>query len=278
MGLSVSDNIDVALLRAYRADDLSVLSHHFHNAYELIFIAEGEAEFVIDNKRRSYSSGEIIFLSHLEQHQMKPLSKKYIRYIAIIDPDYFDRFVGDQALRSIFKNRPVNFENGIKLSAKDAEKVLELMCECAEECTNKAFCSDLAVMSKLLSLLILLYRGYTQYFPAVPSDLYTANATLIQNYLDQNYLEDFTLDDLAAHFHMNKFHLLELFSEVTGYTIKRYTMLKRISHAKNLLYYTNSDVSQIASDSGFNSTSNFIRAFKRHEQITPLQFRKLGAY
>ena len=272
----MSGNIGGTPLHAYRAEDFAVISHHFHNAYELIFIAEGEAEFVIDNKCRRYQSGDIIFISHLEQHQMRPLSEKYIRYIAIIDPDYFDRFVANQSLRSIFKNRPANFENGIALRKCDANAVHSLMRECADECTAKEVCSELAVMSRLLSILILLYRSYNYCFPAVSSDRYTANATLVQTYLDQNYLEDFTLDDLAAHFHLNKFHLLELFHEVTGYTIKRYIILKRVAHAKNLLYYTTDDVSRVASDSGFNSTSNFIRAFKRHEHITPLQFRRLG--
>ena len=277
-GRSMSGNIGGSPLRAYRADDLAVISHHFHNAYELIFIEEGEAEFIIDGKLRRYRGGDIIFISHLEQHQMRPLSPTYTRYIAIVEPDYFDRFISDQALRSIFKNRPANFENGISLSKNDSALVCGLMRECAAEYTERALCSELAVMSRLLTIVIMLYRGYTACFPAVPSDRYTANAALIQSYLDHNYLEEFTLDDLAAHFHLNKFHLLEVFREVTGYTIKRYIMLKRISHAKNQLYYTGNDISQVALESGFNSTSNFIRAFRRYEHITPLQFRKLGTY
>lgn len=260
---------------AYRSDSREILSNHFHNGYEIIFIEEGSSEFIINGVAGRYSKNCIIFLNHLEQHKMRPISDRYIRYVIILDPDCFDRFVGDQVLCSIFKQRPEGFENAFILPEEDAEFALATMKQCAEEYSNGEKYTELSICSRLLSLLIRLYRRHPERFPTAASSHIAATATKIQNYIDSNFLDDISLDFLAGEFHINKFYLLELFKKVTGYTVKQYVVLNRISHAKKLLYYSDKEISQIAMDSGFNSASNFIRAFRRHEGVTPLQFRKL---
>jgi two-component system response regulator YesN len=47
----------------------------------------------------------------------------------------------------------------------------------------------------------------------------------------------------------------------------------RINESKKLLKTTNLPVYQIAERVGFNSSSHFIKIFKKNEEVTPLQFR-----
>jgi len=82
------------------------------------------------------------------------------------------------------------------------------------------------------------------------------------------------LDNISTNFFINKYHLAHLFKKVTGYSLKQYITLKRISYARELLCLSDKSITQIASDCGFNSTSNFIRSFKSIEAETPLGFRK----
>ena len=266
--------MDNEILKVYRADDKQSITHHFHNGYEMIFIEEGRAEFIINGVKKCYGRNDIIFISQLEQHRMRPLTDTYVRYVVFVDPDYFDRFVGDQVLCSIFKQRPENFENGFPVSPEKARYIADILQRCAQEYKQKERYAELCILSHILSLLIYLYRTVPERFPSASSNHLTATAVRIQNYIDKHFLEDLSLEALSGHFHLNAFYIMEVFRDVIGYTVKQYTVLKRISHAKNLLYYSDKEISQVAIESGFNSASNFIRAFKKHEGVTPLRFRK----
>ncbi len=262
------------ILKVYRADDNETLTHHFHNGYEMVFVTEGSSEFTINDTKQLYTKGTIIFINQFEQHRMKPLTQNYVRYVAILDPDYFDRFVGDQILCSIFKQRPNSFQHGFQLSKEDEEFALDVFLRCEQEYAKGDRYAEMSVFSNILLLLIRLYRVLPSRFPSASTNHVIATSASIQKYLDNYFLEDLTLEDLSKHFHLSTFYIMDIFKQVTGYTVKQYIILKRISFAKNQLFYTDKDISQIAIDSGFNSVSNFIRAFQKHEQITPLRYRK----
>ncbi len=127
-------------------------------------------------------------------------------------------------------------------------------------------------MAAVMQILIHLYRNYRKMFPQSPQDRRIDD---IQAFIDVHYLQDLSLGDIADQFHLDKYYLAHTFREAIGYTVKQYILLKRISHAKNLLYYSDKDISLVAAESGFHSASNFIRAFKNVEQVTPLKFRKI---
>lgn len=259
----------------YQSDKDNLLSFHFHNGYEIIHVEEGLAEFSINGVITKHSKGHIIFINNLEQHSMRPLSSPYIRNVMIIDPDYFDKFVGDQVLCSLFKQRPDTFQNGFIMSDSCNEMVKEIFFRCVEEQTKQAPYWETAVMSLLSQMLIGLYREHGDCFPAAITDYCSENMSKIQLYIDKHFADELTLDGLAEAFHINKFHLAHVFKEVTGYTVMQYVLLTRVAHAKSLLFYTNQNIVEVATRSGFNSSSNFIRAFKGIEHITPLQYRKI---
>ncbi len=264
------------LVKAYRAEDTRTMSHHFHNGYELIFIEKGASEFIINNTAFQYKQNHIIFINQMEQHQMKPLTDEYIRYVVIFDPDYFDHYVNDQILCSIFKQRPEDFQNGFAVTSDDAAYFLTKLQNCVDEYDRKQPFSNMNMMSEITQLLVHLYRKFPARYPSVKANPATGKAARIQKYIDENFLEDITVDALSHRFHLNKYYMMEFFKEVTGYTLKHYVVLKRISHAKNMLYYSDKNISEIATTCGFNSVSNFIRSFKSHEGLTPLKFRKLN--
>ena len=247
---------------------------HFHNEYEIIFIDAGSAVFTINDIDKEYFENTMVFINNFERHMLFPRTKPYLRYVLIIDSGYFDKFIQDPVLCSIFKNRPSIFSHGLTLSKQNAQVITEILDICIEEFTNKEPYWDSRIMAALLNIFIHIYRNYKEYFPLTVNDYASENIAKIQDYIDSNYLSDLSLDSLSNVFNINKYHLAHLFKRVTGYSIKQYVILNRISHAKNLLHYTNKSISQVADESGFNSVSNFIRAFKLHEKMTPLSYKK----
>ena len=88
------------------------------------------------------------------------------------------------------------------------------------------------------------------------------------------YVARRTRFDKVHRIDVSPYHLAHVFREETGYTVKQYVLLKRVYHAKNLLVHSGMSVSEAAAAVGFNSTNNFIRAFKSSEGMTPGGFRK----
>ena len=75
-----------------------------------------------------------------------------------------------------------------------------------------------------------------------------------------------------AHLHPSKFQAG--FKKVFGKTTIALIIDARIEKAKNLLKATDRSIKDIAYETGFCNASSFIRFFKRHKGITPLQYRK----
>ena len=56
--------------------------------------------------------------------------------------------------------------------------------------------------------------------------------------------------------------------------MKQYLTNVRISHAQRLLLESDYSIEQIAKMCGYGNASNFIVAFKKKIQITPMQYKK----
>ena len=60
---------------------------------------------------------------------------------------------------------------------------------------------------------------------------------------------------------------------VEARTAKRMLDERTLLEAKRLLAHGSEGVAQVAQQLGFSETTNFIRFFKKYEQVTPAQFR-----
>lgn len=67
---------------------------------------------------------------------------------------------------------------------------------------------------------------------------------------------------------------MRFFKSETGHTPMQYVDMRRMENAKNLLINSNLNLKQIVEQSGYIDESNFIRKFKKIENITPMNFRK----
>lgn len=96
----------------------------------------------------------------------------------------------------------------------------------------------------------------------------------IRNYIEEHYPEKLTLDELSERFFISKYHLLREYQRLFGTTITNDLTMKRLSHAKTMLRFSNESVEAIALACGFQTASYFIKVFKRYENLTPLEYRR----
>lgn len=96
----------------------------------------------------------------------------------------------------------------------------------------------------------------------------------VQKYLDDNFAENIQLKDVAKTFFCNESTLSHNFRKHLNCSIMEYVMKNRLECAKMWLQISNKSIAEIASLSGFSTTSYFCEYFKKHMKQSPLQYRK----
>lgn len=82
-----------------------------------------------------------------------------------------------------------------------------------------------------------------------------------------------TIKEVAAYVHLNPSYFSVLFKSEMGMTFIDYVTHLRISKAKELLRDFSLSLDTISERIGLQTTSYFIRIFKKYEQVTPKQYR-----
>jgi AraC family transcriptional regulator len=82
---------------------------------------------------------------------------------------------------------------------------------------------------------------------------------------------------LSETLHMNYDSISELFTELEGITLEKYIIARRLDKVKELLVYTELNLTEIASMTGFSSINHLSRQFKDLTGFTPSQFKATRA-
>ena len=95
------------------------------------------------------------------------------------------------------------------------------------------------------------------------------------DYIDKNYRRDLTLTELSNLIDLSPQYLCRLFKECLNLRPFEYLARKRIQQAKLLLLEDQLNINEIAAQVGYNDCSYFCAVFKRHEMLSPAEFRSL---
>ena len=82
-------------------------------------------------------------------------------------------------------------------------------------------------------------------------------------------------DFLAREIGVNYYYLSKLFSSLEGITIEKYIILQKIERVKELLFYDEKSLGEIAFELGYSSVSHLSGQFKKVTGLTPTAFKKL---
>lgn len=97
----------------------------------------------------------------------------------------------------------------------------------------------------------------------------------VLEYIDLHAPEKLRLEDVADSLGYSKNYLCHLFQKNIGMTYVQYLTRKRIDNAKQLLSRTTLPLADVASRCGFSDLPYFTRVFKREQNLTPAEYRKL---
>lgn len=227
--------------------------------YLLLYTLSGTGSLQYEGKKYSLNAGKL-FLIDCSRHQIYRTQGDrweflWVHFRALSDGQYVNTLIE--------RAGPVFDCTADGMEARFWE-ILHLLQRGAPHWVHEGF----GMLSKLL---VLLYRK------AAPWDGYAGlspETAQVLELVETQFAKGLSLDVFAAAVSRSKYYLCHKFKQETGISIYAYLTMFRIMRAKMLLRTTNLPVQAIAEQTGFDSTSNFIRAFSQAESVTPARYRK----
>ena len=96
------------------------------------------------------------------------------------------------------------------------------------------------------------------------------------SYSQQNFKEKISLKEFGEQFHLSEKYISRYFKEHFHITLSQYITHLRLEYAKQLLQDTDTPVTEIAMQSGYQNVSYFIRIFKKTYGVSPLKYKKIS--
>ena len=93
------------------------------------------------------------------------------------------------------------------------------------------------------------------------------------NYINENIDKKLEIEELVNLTEWSRHHFIKLFTKYLNIAPYQYILSRKIEKSKSLLIETRISTNQLAFELGFKSYSNFCNAFKKNNEISPLEFR-----
>ena len=252
---------------AYFSTEPQRMHAHYHDCHQILLILKGKIEVCVNGIPHYAASGNLVIFSRYENHSIQILSPEYERYVLQIDP-----FAGKaNKIYALLANRPEGFQNILDVSA-DIQEFQRLFSMITQEVQGSA-----RMHADMLELLIqqLLIRIYRQLPPAPVSleDNHFSYILELQHRFEANCRYPYTLESLANTYNVSPSTLSHQFKKMTGASVMDYLQSCRMALAKKYLTETSMSVSKIVDLCGFSDNSNFSRAFKKQNGMSPSRFR-----
>lgn len=248
---------------------------HWHREVELIYVTKGTIALGIDDVPYKLSEGEIAFISGGLIHYVlaSPGSE---RLVYQFDLPYFLAGKQQADLQKVLSElQPVSpqWESETEASVRN---LLEGM---NQETEQQSLGYHVALKAQFFQLLTLLIRDIPKRTRSSEKINKLATKDVLEklddifSYVEANYQEVLTLQDIAAVSGYSSFYFTKFFKKNTGKTFLSFLNDYRIDKAKWLLINSDLSVSEIITQTGFESDKTFYRLFKRSMAMAPLEYR-----
>ncbi|MCR4566844.1 MAG: AraC family transcriptional regulator [Pseudobutyrivibrio sp.] len=261
----------------YSDSSLPAVAAHTHDYYEFYFFIEGNIIMHIDGKSFVPTPGTMIVIPPSVPHFATLLNGDvaYRRLVFWVTSDFlfFLANISEDYLYLTDKADKANSFFIHKLNEIEFNTVQGKAFSLIDEIHSNRFGRDakilLLVSDFILSANRLVHESLNPNTGENESD--TLYQSLIQ-YIETHIDENLSLDNLAEKFHINKFHISHVFTDINGLSLHKYIIKKRLEMCKDAIL-SGADISTVSQNYGFSDYSVFYRAFVKEYGKSPKKYR-----
>lgn len=238
--------------------------------YEILFVEKGSGTIFLGNSSFEVHENDFIFINPFEEHYFKQdfTGADFHCYRILFDISAIGsardpcRIFFEEIRLCRFLEMPVPF--------------IKRLCKIGAIRKNT---DGMEVILRSILLDIIAYAVETEQYERFSQISGTEKRSLSAidialHYIRENYSENLSLGTILQLSNYSKSHFIRLFKESTGMNVSEYINKYRIEKACLDLIYTNNNITEIATASGFNNIQYFSRKFREYMKCTPKQYQK----
>lgn len=234
------------------------------NSFLFFLVLDGNGEVSYEGRKCGISAGDCVWLdctrpySH-ESSASNPWSLMWVHFYGSCARDHYDNYIR-QGNSFLFRPRNIVAFTDILSQLYQAQQDKSSL---AELISNK-------YITDIITLCFTENRKETAGEYSIPEKL-----KQVHSWLDEHYPDRVSLEKLSEEFFISKYHLSREYKKTYGVTLLNDLTAKRISHAKSMLRFSSSSIESIARSCGYQDAGYFIKVFRKSENMTPLEYRKM---
>lgn len=247
---------------------------HRHSFFHLVLFTEGSGTHTIDFKTYKVKPYRIYFMSPGQVHSWN-FTGKTEGYIVHFSDDFFKPFLYDANYLEKFSFFSGFGEEHVRqLTGKEQHTVADLFEKLVDETgAVHPFSTDL-IRSLLLQIFMLTERSTVHKKSKATPPQKTVLLRNFRQLIEKNFRSAKLPKEYADLLYVTPNHLNGLTMDLLGKTAGNLIRERILLEAKRLLTNADMSIAEIAYDLNFPDNSYFNRMFKKHEGITPDEFRK----
>ena len=247
---------------------------HYHPEIEITYVVKGEGLAFIGNKIVDFKAGQAFLIGPYLPHNFVASDEEEM----IMDrecwglqftQEWLNSFKESAALGPLFKAMSFGVDLG-QFTLEEHEDFANIVG------TNslKSMASFFNLMASIAERKELKTISTTSAYSNVMSQKISKRMERVSKYIQDNYQRAITLSEISDIASMTEQSFSRWFRQTSGLTFIDYLMQLRTTVASHLLVNTNKPMSEVAEESGFNSSSSFNRSFLKVKGCSPREFRK----
>lgn len=261
--------INVHRIVRQKKGDNQYIERHSHDFFHFMYVLDGEGRIMVEDKGFNVKKYDLIIAPPKAEHEI--YGKKDLITLDI-------KFTCGKDMENALRNA------GFCINSISAycDSIIRNM---FEEAVNTDVMSQHIVNIKVLELCYLIIRRHVSDKENMKSDFFweTENKENIKavqpimNYIEENICSAINVCDLARLMNFSESYFSTWFKEITGCPPVKYINIRKCQKAKELMFYTNMNITAIADYLGFESVHYFSRVFKKITGISPKNYLNRGA-
>ena len=253
---------------------------HYHDYIEILYTYGGSYNIWLDGKYYEFGKGDLVVINSQEVHCINSLEDcegagyLCLRFTPEILTDNSQIFTYKFVMPFLTNHKPpqkVFRENEIEKTP-----LPELMSEIYNEYSKQEYAHELAIYSDICKIFVWILRYWKSEGLESDNKINVDLSKKLQNvmdYISKNYSNPISAQDMAKLSNMSYSYFSRSFKTFTNRSFSEHLNFLRITEAEKLLLTTDMNITEIAMQVGFSTSSYFIRQFKLYKNRSPKQFK-----
>ncbi len=236
-------------------------THHYHHAFEIYYMLDGECNYFIGNRSYHVTSGDVILIPSGTIHRTNYEGMKHTRQLINCAPEYIPSSIIERlaSMDYLYRN------NKVKKQLDDIFSKIENEYENADALSADVLRCYTAELFFIILRNENKYEGKQDESNLIPR---------VVKYIRQNYMNEVKLASVAKSFSVSAEHLSRMFKKDTGFGFNEYLTILRLQKAEYMLKNEpGRAVCEVAYACGFNDGNYFSYKFKSAYGVSPTQVK-----